>query len=1149
MSLAAMIGLYALYAKHLVPLIEGPQNIVRREIVAPNISTSSRFDKTELTQMLPEDAWEHGDVKTLLTSQGTILFKDFERIEGGFVEVLPFTLVANMGGDQTDLTTEDQLDPDADKSGNKKPLTVLRCPSGARLKLNKGFADVSPGKTKMESAELIGQVQISRPPSSPTAEDGMKIRTSDVKIDKHRIYTSKDVIFAIGLNRGRGTDLTIELAHDSSMNEITGDFSSVEGIQRISLAVLKQLRLESRSNNEMPNVRGFAFQPGSTSPAQNSSARNSQPFSKMDSPLNISCSGPFVFDFPSQTATFADQVSVVVENEYQDNIKCDHLSVTFDNVKKPSSEGTANSPASISTSKTSNQMNKLKLREFVATGSPAVVLSAQRKAKITGDLISYQANRQLLVVQSNDLARPVAIVSPDLHLVAGKIDYQIPADGSIGLINAKGPGKMLRPAGAKRKEFYVEWTDRLIVKPLPNSRQLVTLTGGTRARIDGDTNIKSDLLHFWLHQIQVNEILADGQLKQSWDYQPERIAAEQNVEIVSPKLEGKTNRLIASWPLIPANQSSSIMRTHLNQPASNDRNTRPSIDNRFASYQYQATLRTLRPTYQDSYQDSVYQPRIQDADSIQNLRSVGQNFAPMPVQSDSQTTTVRRRQPNQPIQSNQAIGRDEIVGRIRQPSNAENQSAGGQKSKTKKRLSFVGDSVAAKLVTNGDDTELQNVVINGNVTVKQLIDRQDSRIASNSQSNQSLNITGDSVQVTPINKEQFRLMVAGDGQRLAWVNTKNLQLRGEKIHMDQPANKLWVEGKGRVEIKNKLQPMKASATAKTNYQDVTANWKGGMIFDGAQIYFEHDVEMTALGLSKDNQPIVTKSSSEGLSLKLSQAINFRDLDGDQELDDIDITKMEIVDRVIEAQRVFPLANPPAANLSAGRIAPSSMSNQTFDRAGSLVESQKFLVAQATLDADSGSINSAGPGVLIQYKKGSSKLLVDQNDRRTEKTKPNPDGLNFVRVNFDGSLNANVEKKEITIRGNVRTIYSPVQSTSESYDPDQLSRQLPPDSIRIKCEQLKMVQWTPRNSSKASKEMLATGNAHIISSKFEATADRVSYSEANDSLVIEGTARSAAQLWSRPPAGSVKHLVAEKILYRVSDQSYDVQGVKSGGMSQ
>ena len=497
MSLAAMIGLYALYAKHLVPLIEGPQNIARREIVAPNIASPSRFDKSELTQMLPEDAWEHGDVKRLLTSQGTILFKDFERIEGGFVEVFPFTLIANMDGEQAKGSAESSPELATNQPAEKKPITVLRCPLGARLKLNKGFAEVSPGKMKMESAKLVGQVHIFRQPSSPIAEDGMNISTSDVEIDKRRIYTPNDVVFAIGLNRGSGTNLTIDLAHDSSMNEITGDFSSVEGIQRISLAVLKQLRLESRNNNEMPNVRGVGIQTGSVSPSD-----NGQPFSKMDSPLNISCSGPFVFDFPTQTATFEDQVSVVMENEYRDNIRCDHLSVSFEKGKK-----TVSNPLVTQTAATSNQMSKLKLREFIATGSPAVVLSAQRNAKITGDLISYQANQQMFVVQSNDLARPVSIVSPDLHLVAEKINYQIPSDDSIGLINAKGPGKMLRPASPNQKEFYVEWADRLIVKPLPNSRQLVTLTGGTRARIDHDTNIKADLIHFWLHQIQVNETL------------------------------------------------------------------------------------------------------------------------------------------------------------------------------------------------------------------------------------------------------------------------------------------------------------------------------------------------------------------------------------------------------------------------------------------------------------------------------------------------------------------------------------------------------------------------------------------------------------------------------------------------------------------
>ena len=91
----------------------------------------------------------------------------------------------------------------------------------------------------MESAQLMGQVNIFRPPSSPTAENGLSISTSNVQIEKHQIFTIEEVSFAIGLNRGSGKNLLIQLAHHTDANEITGDFSSIRGIKRIELAFLE----------------------------------------------------------------------------------------------------------------------------------------------------------------------------------------------------------------------------------------------------------------------------------------------------------------------------------------------------------------------------------------------------------------------------------------------------------------------------------------------------------------------------------------------------------------------------------------------------------------------------------------------------------------------------------------------------------------------------------------------------------------------------------------------------------------------------------------------------------------------------------------------------------------------------------------------
>jgi hypothetical protein len=87
---------------------------------------------------------------------------------------------------------------------------------------------------------------------------------------------------------------------------------------------------------------------------------------------------------------------------------------------------------------------------------------------------------------------------------------------------------------------------------------------------------------------------------------------------------------------------------------------------------------------------------------------------------------------------------------------------------------------------------------------------------------------------------------------------------------------------------------------------------------------------------------------------------------------------------------------------------------------------------------------------------------------------------------------------------------------------------------------------PRNSEEPVQELLAVGNAHVTSESFEAVANQIRYNQGTDTLVVEGTPRSDAQLWYHPVANpnDRKHLIAQKVIYRPGDQSYEIQAIKN-----
>ena len=72
------------------------------------------------------------------------------------------------------------------------------------------------------------------------------------------------------------------------------------------------------------------------------------------------------------------------------------------------------------------------------------------------------------------------------------------------------------------------------------------------------------------------------------------------------------------------------------------------------------------------------------------------------------------------------------------------------------------------------------------------------------------------------------------------------------------------------------------------------------------------------------------------------------------------------------------------------------------------------------------------------------------------------------------------------------------------------------------------------------DIIATGNAHIVGQMFEATAQRVSYTESNNMLTMEGSPRQDVKLRHRKSVGGEQtNLTTSKVMYNLTDESYEV----------
>jgi hypothetical protein len=426
-----------------------------------------------------------------------------------------------------------------------------------------------------------------------------------------------------------------------------------------------------------------------------------------------------------------------------------------------------------------------------------------------------------------------------------------------------------------------------------------------------------------------------------------------------------------------------------------------------------------------------------------------------------------------------------------------------------------------------------------------------------------LRIAGDELRIVPQGTEIYRMLVAGDENSMAMVDAQGLQLSGDAIHLDQESNKLWVDGSGEMKVRQdeKTKPSSVSgvqhqALAPTG--DIDLQWAGGMVFDGAKIYFERNVMMTSYGEKDRPEHSVTRTLSQALSVSLAKKVDFRQLSGERSVGQVDMNEMVLVNHIPDRLRVFKkLAPTPSDNAHFNSPdAPIIFQNETFDERGNVLSQRRIAVPQATINAQTNQVIAPGPGKILAH------MAVQEDDRRSEssdggataswgglsaltgaRNRRSGSGINFLQVNFEDRLVASMTDKQLNITGNIRAAFSPVNRFTDTVDPD--ARRLPKGAMKMRCDHVLLSQWQPNGTMAAQNEMVATGNVHVASPGFDAVSDRITYTDSNDQVVVEGSARSPAKLWHRPTTNAEKQqLLAKKIIYHPSSGMAETQGVQS-----
>lgn len=1014
-AVATTIVAYGLYALIVVPRIEGGVKLVRAPALPTHSKPTHRLTP-ELERWLPAGSWELESSKFLETSQGTICFRDYQPRDNGVLEVFPFTMILKSS------------DPAV---GQDRAPVILRASKRAELQFERRVTLTgNPGR--ILGGQLHGVVQLFQAPQPGDPDSGFQVWTQNVQLTATRVTTLEPVEFQMGPHRGQGRHLTLDLAHESPLEILKQDFSKIRGVRRLELAFVDALRLQLDG------------------PAKNSAESATVPSATSGGILDVSCAGPFVFDFEALSASFEDSVVVRQLDAHGDSLRADRLQLIFNSLSPVDASEAASTAA-----------GKLELRQLLAFGTPAKVQMPSRDVEATAAELEYDL--QARQIRGRD-PQAVVIRQARQTIKAPRLNYRLRDDGAMGTLQAAGPGEFTRTSSNEDGTFRtaaVRWNTQLTIEPVEGGK-VVTLTDGALVQLDATTQIQGDRLQLLLSEIRRQQPAGAAA---DWDYQPAELRVDGQVIIETPEVFGRTPRLIARW--LPFGELRPLEGRRAAHP-----NVRPLVETR---YRFSAAS-DARPGQETS------------------------PVSPQPVPAGTEAPSFEIARPAFPD---------------------------APRAEREKRLEFTADELVASLQQVGNQTEVRQLDLVGSVRVDQ---------AASDQSAPAWSLVGDRMSILPQGQDLFRISMFGN----ATVQGEQLELTGPELQLDQAGNRLWTNGAGVA----RLRPRPPAAEARVRSQTVDVRWEGGMIFDGEKIYFERAVRSESTERVADGGQTVLQTSSEGLSLVLDRPVNLQQLDTQPDTSDrIEIRQIVLVDQIPNSGRAF-LASDIEGH------SPVEFLKVSLDAEGTIRERQRVTVPRIVLDLESGDISATGPGELIQWKpnQGNSNGPPTFLGGRQSGVDSNPARLTCLHCRFDDGLTANAHRTELRVKGRVRTLYAPADSWESQLDPD--APRLPPGGTKITCQQVSISQWTPRGLEQPVSEILASENARILNAQFEATAERLSYSEQSDLLVIEGDSRQDANLWFQAQGAAKRdHLVAGKILYRPGDQWTQIEKVRNATLNQ
>jgi hypothetical protein len=353
----------------------------------------------------------------------------------------------------------------------------------------------------------------------------------------------------------------------------------------------------------------------------------------------------------------------------------------------------------------------------------------------------------------------------------------------------------------------------------------------------------------------------------------------------------------------------------------------------------------------------------------------------------------------------------------------------------------------------------------------------------------------------------------------AQVSARGFALAGERIDLDRGANRVWMDGPGSMTLPADQGPSPGRDHSGGPFE---VTWHGKMEFDGQAARWAGRVEARTGS---------QRLSAETLEARLRTRVDFS--------------------QPPKSRSSVQLASVAAA----GGV---FLESRSADATGP-VSVEWLQVSDLSVDQVSGAMRGNGPGWFRTVRRGGVDGVLSGGKGVAGRTSPPtshaggapasgnppppsatlrattsgaaPPPLTVLAVQFQRQLTGNLQERVLTLSDRVRATYGTAGDWQAAASPDAALRVARPDVV-LTCDRLTAAQVDQsREGQRAPIELEARGSALVEGDTFSAAADRITYTEAKDLLVLEGTGRAPAELARQTrPGAPLTRTAAGRILY-------------------